>query len=135
MDVSDPFNRHGLHFFDVVRPRFSSQIFWVSVTLFVFFEQKPGLVERFRRIFRNRLGFDDLKRVFFSLSLLLFELVFSDKFASLLNSLPNGKVGQGVENALNPVAMSGFFWISWADKSDPDLLNALLICRKEEWLF
>jgi hypothetical protein len=71
--------------------------------------------------------------VVFSLSILFLELVFSDKFVSLLNFLPIRKVVQGVENALNPEAMGGFFWISWADKSDPDLLNALLICRKEEW--
>jgi hypothetical protein len=30
--------------------------------------------------------------------------------------------------------MGGFLWISWADKSDPDLLNASVINRKEEWL-
>jgi hypothetical protein len=134
MNVSGLFNRHVLHFFGVVRPSFSSQKLWFRVTISVFFEQKPGLIFRFWRVFRNLLGFDNFQSELFSQSILFLELVFSENLTSLFNSLPHGKGGQGVENALKPEAMGGFKWVSWADKSDPDPLNALVITRKEEWL-
>jgi hypothetical protein len=96
MDVSSLFNRHVLHFFGVVRPSFSSQKLWFRVTISVFFEQKPRLVFRFWRVFRNLLGFDYFQSDFFSQSILFLELVFSENLTSLYNSLPSGKVGQGV---------------------------------------
>ena len=134
MDVSDPFNRHGLHFFDVVRPRFSFQISCFGVTLFVSFEQKTCLVKWFWRVFRNLLGFGDFQRAYFSLSILYLELVLFELLMSLINCFPRVKTGKDPESALKFEAHGCFFWIRWADKSDHNFYSFSVISRKEEWL-
>jgi hypothetical protein len=91
-------------------------------------------VFRFWRVFRNLLRFDDLKRIFFSVGILFLELFLFQKFVSLFNILPHIKGRKELESNRKAKAMGGFFWISWADKSDPNMWSVSRLSKIEEWL-